>query len=92
MARIHLGADDERVIVAALEGYGRHLRVRRERLVPADFGSPDEFRIMNSDIDRAERLARVIKTWRDQVGEPAPDVMSEIEDGGRVVPIDEVGV
>lgn len=81
MGRINLGANDERVIVDALEGYARFLAAKRAKAVnlnaPAALGG--EISKLTSDHDRAERLARVIKTWRASAG-PAPDVESDYED------------
>lgn len=80
MARINLGADDERTIVAALEGYARHLTIKLDKAKRAPDGwTPEQLEALTKDRGRATRLARVMKDWRRSLGEAAPDVESDVE-------------
>jgi len=67
MAAINLNAEDERVIVAALEGYARHLGARRAKLEQDATDVAPLTGVLNNlarDQERSARIARVIREWR----------------------------
>lgn len=83
MPRITLSAQDERVILDALDGYGRHLAVRIRKnlaspLIPE--GQEAENARLERDQERAVRLAGVMRKYRMGLGPVEPDAESYVED------------
>lgn len=72
MPSMQLTAEDERVILDALDGYARHLKFRIDRN-PAD---PQ----WEQDAKRTERLARHMRAWRAGLGPVIEDPDENIED------------